>query len=446
MDYNNYTGTDVEYETKEEKKKFQLTRGKLILIILVAILIISLIIFIVIKSSKNNGSDYSESDFLRLEARMIEEAPIYLSQKQVELSTKEYRIDLKDLLYENGGFIDSTKVKAAKICDGYVIAVKNDVESYLPYISCGNYYTTTGYISNDKPSKSTTTTKASSDKTNPVILLVGQKEITINVGDAYKEPGYTATDNMDGDITSSVNVTGTVDTSKPGEYKLVYTVLDSSKNKYETSRIIRVVGTVTTKPTTTTTRPVTTTTNRTTQRKTTTKVNTTKPVITTAKVSTPPTISLSGARVIYLNIGQNYSEPGYRAYDARGNNITSKVNITNNINKNNAGTYYVIYSVTDSFGNKTNTTRTVIVKSNYITLKGISLTPNSIELKQKECVTILVNYSPSNASDKTLSWSSENPSVATVFNGKVCAKNKGRTTITVKGADGVTKSSIVIVK
>lgn len=47
---------------------------------------------------------------------------------------------------------------------------------------------------------------------------------------SYIEPGYTATDDVDGDITANVIVTGTVDTTAPGRYKLYYDVTDSSGN------------------------------------------------------------------------------------------------------------------------------------------------------------------------------------------------------------------------
>ena len=44
------------------------------------------------------------------------------------------------------------------------------------------------------------------------------------------EPGYTATDNYDGDLTASVTVSGSVDHTTPDSYTLRYNVLDSSGN------------------------------------------------------------------------------------------------------------------------------------------------------------------------------------------------------------------------
>lgn len=65
----------------------------------------------------------------------------------------------------------------------------------------------------------------------PTITLTKGEEVTILLNGEYKEPGYKAIDNYDGDLTKRVKVSGKVDTSKEGEYKIKYTVTDSSKNK-----------------------------------------------------------------------------------------------------------------------------------------------------------------------------------------------------------------------
>ena len=51
----------------------------------------------------------------------------------------------------------------------------------------------------------------------PTITLTGSSTITLLVGDTYTEAGCaTATDEIDGDLTSSIITTGTVDTSTVG--------------------------------------------------------------------------------------------------------------------------------------------------------------------------------------------------------------------------------------
>ncbi len=61
-----------------------------------------------------------------------------------------------------------------------------------------------------------------------VIHLNGDKNITLSVGSVYNEPGYNAIDAIDGDLTEKVAISGSVDTSKAGTYRIVYSVVNSS--------------------------------------------------------------------------------------------------------------------------------------------------------------------------------------------------------------------------
>ena len=78
------------------------------------------------------------------------------------------------------------------------------------------------------------------DTTKPEITLQGN-EVTIYQNDTYNEPGYTATDNYDKDITSKVKVTNNIDNTKAGTYEVTYSVSDSSKNKTEIKRKVNVI-------------------------------------------------------------------------------------------------------------------------------------------------------------------------------------------------------------
>lgn len=60
----------------------------------------------------------------------------------------------------------------------------------------------------------------------PVIALVGGN-VTIPYNGTYNEPGFTATDTEDGNITGNVVVTGSVDPGNAGQYILRYNVADS---------------------------------------------------------------------------------------------------------------------------------------------------------------------------------------------------------------------------
>ena len=51
------------------------------------------------------------------------------------------------------------------------------------------------------------------DVVSPVINLVGDMEMHFNIGQDFVDPGYSASDDVDGDLTSAVTVEGTVDFS-----------------------------------------------------------------------------------------------------------------------------------------------------------------------------------------------------------------------------------------
>lgn len=417
---------DALYETDDNKKKFQLTRGMLILAAVILVVII-IVIIIIVHSVKSKEPEYTTSDFKHLEDRMEEEAPTYISQNNIELTSEEIKIDLKDLLLENGGSIDSSKVKATKVCKGYVIATKVDSEVYKPYISCGNYYTTDGYVNSDTTTKKKTTSQKDTEK--PVITLKGNSEITLNQGDKYNDEGASATDNIDGDITSKIKVSGKVDITKSGTYTITYTVTDKAGNRTEVTRKVTVVATITT-------------TMSTTKKKTTTKksytssgsVKTTR--ATTQRITTPPTITLRGNSAITINQGASWHDPGFTAKDAKGNDLTGRVNVSGYVNISVAGTYRVSYTVTDNWGNRGYAYRNVIVKSTYIKLQAITVSPVSISLSKGQSRSITVYFNPTNATNKSVSWSSSDLSVATVSNGVITANSQGIATIIVRGADG----------
>ena len=75
------------------------------------------------------------------------------------------------------------------------------------------------------------TVPPTADTIKPVITLIGDAIVTLSVGDSYSDAGATASDNIDGDITSDINVTSNVDTAVAGSYYVKYNVADSSGNK-----------------------------------------------------------------------------------------------------------------------------------------------------------------------------------------------------------------------
>jgi len=147
------------------------------------------------------------------------------------------------------------------------------------------------------------------DTTPPVITLMGDSSVTLEAGTAYVEPGYTATDNLDGDITAGVVVTGLVEPTVLGTYTLKYNVSDLSGNPaVEKVRTITVVDT------------------------------------------TPPAITLLGENPMTLEAGTPYVEPGYTATDNLDGDITANVAVKGSVDHTATGSYALFYSVSDFTG------------------------------------------------------------------------------------------------
>ena len=161
------------------------------------------------------------------------------------------------------------------------------------------------------------------DIEKPLIKLNGNKREYYCPNGEYKELGYTAYDNVDKDITDKVKVERLKD-------KIIYRVIDSSGNKSEVVRKI------------------------------------------IAKDVEKPIITLNGDSSTFLNLNENYQEEGAVITDNCDGDLSSKVEITNNIDTTKVGDYRVIYKVKDNSNNKSKLIRDVRVRE--------ALKPNTIYL------------------------------------------------------------------
>lgn len=86
--------------------------------------------------------------------------------------------------------------------------------------------------------------EATIDTTAPVITLNGDAAMSITQGSTFTDPGATATDTIDGDISSNIVVGGdTVDTNTIGTYTITYNVSDAAGNAAtEVTRTVEVTA------------------------------------------------------------------------------------------------------------------------------------------------------------------------------------------------------------
>lgn len=76
----------------------------------------------------------------------------------------------------------------------------------------------------------------------PVVTILGDNPFEITQGETFTDPGATATDPEQGDLTSEIVVTGSVDTGTIGSYVLTYTVTDNGGLSDSEDRTVNVVG------------------------------------------------------------------------------------------------------------------------------------------------------------------------------------------------------------
>jgi hypothetical protein len=84
------------------------------------------------------------------------------------------------------------------------------------------------------------------------------------------------------------------------------------------------------------------------------------------KDETSPSITINGDNPIFLNLGENYTEPGATATDDKDGDISSKIEISHSINPLHVNEYVVNYSVSDKAGNKSSASRIVNIKANLL--------------------------------------------------------------------------------
>ena len=86
------------------------------------------------------------------------------------------------------------------------------------------------------------------DPIPPEITLSGDASITLAYGKEYVEPGYSAYDNCEGDITDRVQVSGSVNSAQAGTYTITYTVRDRYGNTDTQVRTVKVKARVLPRP------------------------------------------------------------------------------------------------------------------------------------------------------------------------------------------------------
>jgi hypothetical protein len=174
--------------------------------------------------------------------------------------------------------------------------------------------------------------KILNDAIPPVITLVGDSIMLVKINDPYLEPGATAFDNRNGDLTKKIVVNGTVNTNIEGDYPVLYSVKDKAGNVSTRLRIVRV--SISAFP---------------------------------FYDKTPPVITLIGSSNISINLGDVFIDEGAIASDDRDGDISSSITVTGIVDFQKCGIYNLEYNVSDAAGNNAvKVVRTVTVRSDKL--------------------------------------------------------------------------------
>lgn len=78
------------------------------------------------------------------------------------------------------------------------------------------------------------------DTLTPVITILGDNPASVEMGATYNDAGATATDDVDGDLTSQIVTSNPVDTDRSGTYTVTYAVQDAAGNAAGANRTVTV--------------------------------------------------------------------------------------------------------------------------------------------------------------------------------------------------------------
>ena len=129
------------------------------------------------------------------------------------------------------------------------------------------------------------------------------------------------------------------------------------------------------------------------------------------------------------------------------NSKIAKVSSTGKITGVKAGIATITVKTVD--GRKIAKCKVTVTKAPIIVVKSVSLNKSSTSIAIKETKTLVATVSPSNAANKSVTWSSSNSKIVKVSNtGKITGVKAGTATITVKTADGrkIAKCKITVTK
>lgn len=329
-------------------------------------------------------------------------APVIKSKDELILTVGD-KVTVKDLDLavtdrEDGDLTDKADVDLSKVDTSkagiyqITITVKD---------SFGNQTT--------KTVKVTVSEKGETPSENEAPVITAD-DLTLYTGDEFSKDmlNIKATDKEDGDLTDKVEISGKVDTSKAGTYKLTLTVKDSKGAKAEKKVTVTVKQKVV-KP----------------------EVKNEAPVIT--------------AKDITLNVGDkfNLADLQIKATDNEDGDLTDKVAVKGTVNTTKAGVYTITITVKDSKGALATKKVTVTVKEKEVVNEKPTISADNVTITEGDSFDkSMLNIKAKDKEDGDLADKVE-------ISGEVNAMKAGTYTLTLtvkdsKGAVATTKVTVTV--
>lgn len=141
---------------------------------------------------------------------------------------------------------NATKLAAEALANKkvYYSATGNESEAKLATFDTskkGKYYFKYSVMDSSQAESDTVTRTIEIKDEAPRVYLNGSAEYELTTGVIFTDPGVRAYDDEDGDITSKVTVSGSVNSYSIGAYTLQYSVTDSGGQTATATRLVRVV-------------------------------------------------------------------------------------------------------------------------------------------------------------------------------------------------------------
>lgn len=311
-------------EYEEPKKSFP---WKLVIIIILALLFIFLFWYFLFGRSSTSNSNVQ---YEKLSDELCEKAKTYVDKKEGYIDTSTpgatAYVSLQDL-------VDDYSIPSEPIRDPRYkksLFKKSEGNEYLSF----NSYLRLFVMANGQVSCEGLV-DTGDDHTKPILTLKGTSPVKISKGTNFQDPGAKAVDDVDGDITDKITRSGNVDTLVVGEYKITYSVSDTSGNTTTIDRIIKVEEYAEIEVT----------------------LGSGIDLIT-------PQIELKGTNPYCIVVGQKYKEPGAIATDNIDGNITNRIKVdSSDVTGERTGNFRVTYEVSDTFGHRAIAYRSVMVRT-----------------------------------------------------------------------------------